>query len=81
MRRAITTFALSLALTLALAANAFAGDNGMGWIGEADDKTVTFFGLGLVILFPLVALVGSFIQGRLERRAQARKDAIFRSSK
>jgi hypothetical protein len=81
MRRAVTTFTLSLALTLALATNAFAGDNGMGWIGEADDKTVTFFGLGLVILFPLVALIGSFIQGRLERRAQERKDAIFRSGK
>ncbi len=81
MRRTVTTFTLSLVLTLALATNAFAGDNGMGWIGEADDKTVTFFGLGLVILFPLVALIGSFIQGRLERRAQERKDAIFRSGK
>lgn len=81
MRSAIKTFALALALTLTLSANAFAGDNGMGWIGEADDKTVTFFGLGLVILFPLVALIGSFIQGRLERRAQERKDAIFKSGK
>lgn len=81
MRSAIKTLALSLALTLAVAANAFAGDNGQGWIGEADDKTITIFGLGLVILFPLIALIGSSIQGRLERRAQERKDAIFKSGK
>lgn len=81
MRSVIKTLALSLALTFALAAPAFAGDNGMGWIGEADDKIVTFFGLGLVILFPLVALIGSFIQGRLERRTDERKQAIFKSGK
>lgn len=71
----------TLALVLALAGTAFAGDNGQGWIGEASDKTVTFFGLGLVILFPLIALIGSFIQGRLERRADERKNAIFKSGK
>lgn len=81
MRSVVKTLFLSLALTLALATNAFAGDNGMGWIGEADDKIVTFFGLGLVILFPLVAFIGSFIQGRLERRADERKQAIFKSGK
>lgn len=81
MRSAIKTLALSLALTLCLAANAFAGDNGQGWIGEADDKTVTMFGFGLIILFPLIALIGSFIQGRLERRAEERKSAIFKSGK
>jgi hypothetical protein len=81
MRSAIKTLVLTLALTLALAANAFAGNNGQGWIGEADDKTVTMFGFGLIILFPLIALIGSSIQGRLERRAQERKDAIFKSGK
>ena len=81
MRSVIKTLCLTVALTLALAANAYAGDNGMGWIGEADDKIVTFFGLGLVILFPLVALIGSYIQGRLERRADERKNAIFKSGK
>lgn len=81
MRSLIKTIALSIALTLALSANAFAGDNGMGWIGEANDKIVTFFGLGLIILFPLVAWIGSAIQGRLERRADERKAAIFKSGK
>lgn len=57
---------------------AFAGDNGAGLIGEHTDKTITFFGLGLVILFPVIAGLFSFIQGRLERRADERKSAIFK---
>lgn len=81
MRSVLKTIFLAMALTLVLAATAYAGDNGHGWIGEENDKMVTFFGLGLVILFPLVALIGSFVQGRLERRAQERKDAIFKSGR
>ena len=42
---------------------ALAGDNGMGWYGEHTDKVVTFFGLGIIILFPVIAGIGSFIQG------------------
>lgn len=57
---------------------AFAGDNGAGLIGEHTDKTITFFGLGLVLLFPILAGLFSFIQGRLERRADERKSAIFK---
>ena len=78
MNRIAKTFLLAALLTLSLSATAFAGDNGAGWIGEHTDKTITFFGLGLVILFPLVAAIGSFIQGRLERRADERKSAIFK---
>lgn len=74
----LTILALALVALFSLTSTAFAGDNGMGWIGEHDDKTITFFGLGLVILFPLVAAIGSFIQGRLERRADERKSAIFK---
>lgn len=79
MRFATKTVLLTLALTLALNGVAFAGDNGQGWFGEHTDKTVTYFGLGLVLLFPLIALIGSFVQGRLERRAQARQDAILKT--
>ncbi|MFY9489186.1 MAG: hypothetical protein WAP35_10915 [Solirubrobacterales bacterium] len=79
MRTALKTFSLAIAINLTLVATAFAGDNGQGWYGEHTDKVVTFFGLGLVLLFPLVALIGSFIQGRLERRADERKEAIFKS--
>lgn len=78
MKKAVQTAFLTFAVFMALTASAFAGDNGQGWIGEADDKIVTFFGLGIVILFPLVAAIGSFIQGRLERRADERKSAIFK---
>jgi hypothetical protein len=78
MRNVLKTVLLTLAIMSAMTATAFAGDNGQGWYGEIDDKIVTWFGLGLVILFPLVALIGSFIQGRLERRADERKSAIFK---
>ena len=78
MRNVSKTLFLALAIAMAMTSTAFAGDNGQGWYGEIDDKIVTFFGLGLVILFPLVAAIGSFIQGRLERRADERKSAIFK---
>lgn len=78
MKKVAFTAILTLAVMSAMTATAFAGDAGQGWIGEANDKTVTFFGLGLVILFPLIAAIGSFVQGRLERRADERKSAIFK---
>ena len=78
MKKAAKTALLTLAILMALTATAFAGDNGQGWYGDIDDKIVTFFGLGLVILFPLVAWIGSTIQGRLQRRADERKDAIYK---
>lgn len=78
MKSAAQTALLTL-LILALGAPvALAGDNGQGWIGEATDKTITFFGLGIIVLFPLIALIGSYIQGRLQRRTDERKSAIFK---
>ena len=65
-------------VSLALAAPAFAGDNGEGLIGETDDKIITFFGLGLVVFFTLVTIVGSTIQSLLERRKEARKATELR---
>lgn len=78
MKKAAQTALLTLAILMAMTATAFAGDAGQGWYGEVNDKIITFFGLGLVILFPLIAAIGSFIQGRLERRADERKSAIFK---
>jgi hypothetical protein len=69
---------LTLAISMAMTASAYAGDNGQGWYGDITDKVVTFFGLGLVILFPLIAWIGSSIQGRLQRRSDERKAAIFK---
>lgn len=73
-----TLISLTAFAMLTLVQTAFAGDNGAGLLGAHDDKIITFFGLGLVILFPLIAGVASFIQGRLERRANERKSAIFK---
>ena len=78
MKRAAQTAFLTSAILMVAAAPAFAGDDGQGWYGDITDKVVTIFGLGLVILFPLIAGIGSFIQGRLQRRADERKSAIFK---
>ena len=68
-----------VALTfLVLAAPALASDNGEGLVGETDDRIVTFFCLGVVIFFTLVAILGSALQGRLERRKQERKAVELR---
>ena len=67
----LTTFLLT-------AAPAFAGDNGEGLVGETDDKIVTFFSLGVILFFLLVIITGSFIQGRLEKRKNARKATELR---
>ena len=67
--------ALTLALTLAVAAPAMASHAGEGWAGELNDKVITFFSLGVMLFFVLVIVVGSTIQGRLEKRKQEKKAA------
>ncbi len=69
------TVALSAVVMLLLTAPAMAHDNGEGLIGETDDRIITFFSLGVVLFFTLVVCLGSFIQGRLEKRKEARKAA------
>ena len=61
--------------SLTLAAPAFAGENGEGLVGETNDKIITFFSLGVVCFFIFVVCFGSWLQGRLEKRKQARKAA------
>jgi hypothetical protein len=71
--------ALATALfTLALAAPAFATDNGEGLVGEANDKVVTFFSLGVIVFFALVVILGSALQSALEKRKEQRKAAELR---
>ena len=65
-------------LVLLLAAPAWAHDNGEGLLGETDDKIVTFFALGVCIFFVLVVCLGSWLQGVLEKRKEARKAAELR---
>jgi uncharacterized membrane protein YphA (DoxX/SURF4 family) len=73
--RAFRIAALTLALTLAVAAPAMASHAGEGWAGELNDKVITFFSLGVMLFFVLVIVVGSTIQGRLEKRKEEKKAA------
>ena len=82
MRRIATTSTLFLVSFLLLAAPAMAAegnDNGEGLVGETDDKIITFFSLGVVLFFTAVVILGSVIQGRLEKRKERRKAAHLRS--
>jgi hypothetical protein len=82
MRRSITTLSISLATLLVAAAPALAGvhdhDNGEGIVGETDDKIITFFSLGVLCSFILIAIIGSVIQAKLEKRKDAKKAARLR---
>jgi hypothetical protein len=74
----LRALAITTALTvssLVFAASAFASDNGQGLYGETDDKVVSFFGLGLVLFFTFVVIIGSTIQGALDRRKEEKKAA------
>ena len=72
--RTLLTAAATLAITLATAAPAMA-HAGEGWAGELNDKVITFFSLGVMVFFVLVIVVGSTIQGRLEKRKEEKKAA------
>lgn len=78
LRLALTSV-LALVLSVALAAPAFAHDNGEGLVGETDDRIITFFSFGVILFFFAVVCLGSFIQGRLEKRKDERKAAELRS--
>ncbi len=82
MQRIATTLTLSLTTFLLLASPVMAAegnDNGEGLLGELNDKIITFFSLGVVLFFTLVVIVGSWIQGSLEKRKDARKAAKLRT--
>ncbi|TML30481.1 MAG: hypothetical protein E6G30_03000 [Actinobacteria bacterium] len=77
MRRLLLTLSLA-GLTLALwAPAALAGkpDNGEGLWGETNDKVVTDAGFLLIGAFPLLVLLLSLLQWRLDKRKEARKAA------
>ena len=70
-RLLLVLFTVCLALALTAPA-ALAGDEGQGLWGETNDKVVTFAGFILIAFFPLFVATMSFIQGRLEKRKDAR---------
>jgi hypothetical protein len=68
-----TQTALSFALLapVALAVE----DHGEGLYGETDDKVVTNAGFILIAAFPLLILLLSLLQWKLDKRKEARKKA------
>ncbi|MDQ6836600.1 MAG: hypothetical protein M3016_10480 [Actinomycetota bacterium] len=78
MRRA--RFMLSLTMfagaLLAFAPSALArADGGQGWFGETTDKDIASVMFVTIAFFPVMILVLSIIQSRLDRRKHARMDA------
>ncbi|MEA2435583.1 MAG: hypothetical protein QOF65_139 [Thermoleophilaceae bacterium] len=73
--RKLVVAALTLALVLLSAAPAMASHAGEGWAGELNDKVITFFSLGVLLFFVLVVVIGSTIQGRLEKKKDQKKAA------
>ena len=68
----ITFFTYLIVATPAALANNLGGE---GLWGETDDKVITGAGFILIAFFPLLALVLSLVQSRLERRKEARLEA------
>jgi hypothetical protein len=68
----------TVALSLLLAAPAYASDNGEGLAGELDDRIITFSSLGVVVFFTVVVIGLSALQGALEKRKEERKAAELR---
>jgi hypothetical protein len=80
MRRLPPALLLALTSLLVLAATAAAEpagdfDEGLGWLGHHTDKDITNFGFILIAAFPLIALLLSVLQWRLDQRKEQRKRA------
>lgn len=71
---ALTMFVGTL---LAFAPSALARDDGgVGWWGESTDPQITSTMFITIAFFPVLILVLSLIQWRLDKRRHAREDAI-----
>jgi hypothetical protein len=71
----IRVWSLAVLLTLILAPTAEATNDGRGFYGAANDKVVTNTGFILILFFPIFVFVMSMVQGRLEKRKEARQAA------
>lgn len=76
MRRLITSLLLTLSLLALSAPMAFAQASGEGTYGETDDKVVVNAAFVVLAFFPLVVIIVSLVQGRLDRRKDAKKAAV-----
>lgn len=78
MSRAALALTVTLIVLLVVVPQALALDRidgGEGLYGETDDKVVTNAGFIAIAAFPLIALLLSLLQWRLEKRKEARKKA------
>jgi hypothetical protein len=72
--------ALAAVACLLLLAPAALAEDGVGLAGRTTDKMVTYWGLALVVFFPVLIAVLSYVQGRLERAKAERKRGLARFS-
>jgi hypothetical protein len=75
MRRLAATLTTLLTSFVLLAPTALAFDGGQGTYGEAGDKQVTNAGFIIIAFFPLLILMLSLLQWRLDKRKERRKKA------
>ncbi len=77
-RRLALALPIALVVLLVLAPMAFGldrVDGGQGTYGETDDKVVTNAGFILIGFFPILVLLLSLLQWRLDKRKDTRKRA------
>jgi hypothetical protein len=75
-KRLLTTLLpLTLLALLVLAPAASAFNDGRGFYGATQDKTIVDTGFILIIFFPTFVFLMSMLQGRLDKRKDARKAA------
>jgi hypothetical protein len=77
-RRLLTTLLLSATTLLIIAQAALAdaqNDHGEGWYGETTDLAITYGGFILIAGFPLLIMLLSLLQWRLDKRKDARNRA------
>jgi hypothetical protein len=79
-RLALAALAVATSVLLLAPAALAQTDNGEGLAGETTDRVVTFFSLGVLLFFPLVALLFTLIEHRLEQRHERREAAHTRQS-
>ena len=73
---ALTVFAVTL---LTIAPDALARENGgQGWYCETNDKVITNAMFLVIIFFPMLILVLSLVQWRLDKRKHVKMDAAKR---
>jgi uncharacterized membrane protein len=78
VRIASALFAFTVTL-LALAPEALArAYGGEGWYGETSDKTITYAMYLVIIFFPMIIILFSVIQWRLDKRKHDRMRAAKR---